>query len=181
MAAGVGNKRRRSAGRSYYARLVGLYPEPYKAQYGSQILQTISDMLDGPVSPVRRSLMHVNLAMDLPVNIVKQQLISIGAKMENSHKDAQKNMLVWASILCAVPYLMFIASILGQQLGYIMHYRTYAPYAVTIEGAFTFGALLIAGNSLQKGVYKKLSAAVVAAAALFLLMNVYGLYAYIAG
>jgi hypothetical protein len=61
-----------------YSRLIKLYPVQYRREYGKQILQTTADMLDNSGRGSGKLLTWSKIALDLPLNIVKQQFQYVG-------------------------------------------------------------------------------------------------------
>jgi len=57
-----------------YSKVIKLFPPKYYKEYGRQILQTTADMLDNAPSSGAKLVIWTKLAIDLPINITKQQL-----------------------------------------------------------------------------------------------------------
>lgn len=57
-----------------YAKLVGLYPESYRRQYGGPMVQTFDDMLGAEPSKAKRALIWARAMIDLPSSALKEHL-----------------------------------------------------------------------------------------------------------
>lgn len=66
-----------------YSHLLRLYPSAYRQRYGQEILQITADMLDDAPNALAKMVIWVHLAIDLPINVARQQLIYTGNIMGN--------------------------------------------------------------------------------------------------
>lgn len=87
-----------------YAAMLHLYPRSYRKAFGDQMLQTTADMLDDSKGKTDRAKMWVAIVANIPGEIVRQRLISIGESMNISKKVIVS--LVWMAI-CAGAVLLF--------------------------------------------------------------------------
>lgn len=88
-----------------YSRLLWLYPAPYRAKYGPEMLQTLADMLDNAPTTRDRSLVRLQAAIDLPVSVIQQDIQYIGGIMANEMpRYVKQNALISALLL--VPFML---------------------------------------------------------------------------
>ncbi len=64
-----------------YSRLLRLYPNAYRERYQTEMLRTLADMLDGAATEPERFRIWVRSAVDLPLSIAQQNLITAGEVM----------------------------------------------------------------------------------------------------
>lgn len=101
-----------------YSKLLSLYPAGYKREYGEQMLQTLADMLDDEQR--RPAAVWVQLAVDFPFSVIKQQASYTGATMTHDMpRFAKRNAAFGAALL-----LPFILALLANGLDTAINSRT---------------------------------------------------------
>lgn len=60
-----------------YTRLLSLYPKTYRQEYGSQLEQTLADMLDDEPSRFGRLYIWSQVALDFPVTVYQQNIMAL--------------------------------------------------------------------------------------------------------
>jgi hypothetical protein len=92
-----------------YSKFLKLYPVAYRKRYEQEMLQTTADMLDDAPSRSTKIAIWSKLAIDLPVNVSKQQLQYAGGIMHNSIPNyVKRNSLISAALL--LPFFGAIAA-----------------------------------------------------------------------
>lgn len=108
-----------------YERLLKLYPPDYQRQYSSQMLQTLSDMLDDSPSRTGRLLIWFRLAIDVPVSIVKVQSGNVGAAF--LHETPK--FILGSSLFSILLLLPFFVALFANSLDVLFfHHRLYASW-----------------------------------------------------
>lgn len=88
-----------------YSKFIKLYPTQYKERYGDEILQTTADMLDDAISRRARLIIWTKLAIDLPMNLAKQQLQYVeGFMLDECPKYIKRNSLIAGVLL--IPFMV---------------------------------------------------------------------------
>jgi hypothetical protein len=92
-----------------YSALLHLYPKPYRERYEEEILQTTADLLDDTTNSGDRFNIWSRIALDLPVNMYRQQLRYVGGVMTNETPNyLKRNSLVSAILL--LPFILALAA-----------------------------------------------------------------------
>lgn len=100
-----------------YARLLRLYPPAYRAAYGTQMLQTLADMLDDSPGATRHAAIWCRLAVDFPASVAQQQIHYVGGIMAHeTPRYIKRNALVGAVLL--VPFML---ALLANSLDTLTH------------------------------------------------------------
>lgn len=87
-----------------YSKVLKLYPKNYQKEYGKQILQTTADMLDNAPGTASKLAVWARIAVDVPINIAKQQLeYSGGSYMSQTPAYIKRNSLI--SCMLLIPFL----------------------------------------------------------------------------
>src|SRR5579864_9154755 len=88
-----------------YNWLLKLYPPAYQKQYHEQMLLTLADMLDDRDN--NKFAVWLRTALDLPLSLVKQNLIYVGDIMAHDTQPyVKRNSLVGAFLI--VPFFLFL-------------------------------------------------------------------------
>lgn len=87
-----------------YRKLLLLYPQAYREQYGDQMLQTLADMLDDAPSPAQKLSVWTRVSIDMPMSVLKQQLTYTGEVMTHEMPAYIKRNAVISALLL-VPFL----------------------------------------------------------------------------
>lgn len=90
-----------------FERSLRLYPKAYREKYGSQIVQTLSDMLDDQPTKAARAKVWARAGMDLTLNLVLQNANSIGDTFMNGTPTYVKRSGLISGILLS-PFLLAI-------------------------------------------------------------------------
>jgi hypothetical protein len=96
-----------------YKHLLSLYPRAYREQFGGQMLQTAEDMLNGATDKQAQQQLWLRLAVDMPINIGRQQLKHLGGNMNNTNQRLMKAVLGVAIAVLAIlafPYLRAVGT-----------------------------------------------------------------------
>jgi hypothetical protein len=103
-----------------YSRLLKLYPMEYRKKYNDQILQTTADMLDDAPSRRTRLVIWTRLAIDLPMNLGRQQFQYVGGFMlKESPMYIKRN-----SLIAGVLLIPFIVALLANGLDRLINNHT---------------------------------------------------------
>ena len=103
-----------------YSKILGLYPNSYKKEYGQQIMQTTADMLDHAKTDRQKIAIWSKVALDLPLNISKQQLQLVGG----TYMKETPNYIKIMGILTGVLVLPFFAAIIANGLDKLLNNHT---------------------------------------------------------
>lgn len=90
-----------------YAKLLRLYPAEYREHYENDLLQTTADMLDHAPGRLERAGIWFQLAIDLPVNITRQQVTYAGGVMMQQTPQYVKHGVVLNALLL-IPFFVLI-------------------------------------------------------------------------
>jgi hypothetical protein len=103
-----------------YSKILGLYPKPYHRKYETEMLQTTADMLDDAPGLSAKLAIWGKIAVDLPVNITKQQLQYIGGIMQHETPQyIKRNSLIANTLL-----LPFFAALIANSLDKVINNHT---------------------------------------------------------
>ncbi len=103
-----------------YSKFLKLYPGAYRKRYEQEMLQTTADMLDDAPSRSTKAAIWLNLAIDLPVNVSKQQLQYIGGIMlKDTPHYIKRN-----SIIATAMFLPFLAALTTNGLDKVINNHT---------------------------------------------------------
>lgn len=103
-----------------YSKLLKLYPNKYQKEYGEQILQTTADMLDNAPNFISKLAIWSHVAIDLPVNIAKQQLqYSGGSIMSQTPTYIKRSSLI--SVILLIP---FFAALIANSIDKVINNHT---------------------------------------------------------
>ena len=92
-----------------YSKLLKLYPKNYRERYEEEILLTTSDMLENSKTFSEKVAIWSSLALDLPLNIARQNFNYIGGTMHNNMPNyVKRNSLISALLL--LPFFIAIAA-----------------------------------------------------------------------
>lgn len=127
-----------------YQKLLYLYPAAYRKAYGEQMLQTLADMLDDTPSQSQKRAIWTRTLLDLPLSVMRQQLIYTGDVMTNdTPKYVKTSALIGAALL--VPFfVLVIAHSLDSNLqqSVFWHYHVLFTFFVLLPGiAFLLAAV----------------------------------------
>ncbi len=103
-----------------YAKLLRLYPAPYRREYEQQILQTTADMLDNPEQSGGRALTWTKISLDLPLNIAKQQVHYVGG----IYMKETPSYVKISGILSGLLLLPFFAALIANGLDKVINNQT---------------------------------------------------------
>jgi hypothetical protein len=103
-----------------YSRLIKLYPVDYRHRYENEILQTTADMLDDSGNDLARLAIWTKLAVDLPVNIFKQQLIYEGGIM----KKEMPSYIRLNGVIAGILLLPFFTALIANGVDKIVNNQT---------------------------------------------------------
>ncbi len=95
-----------------YSKIIRLYPKEYRKEYGEQILQTTADMLDNAPSSAAKLAIWTKVALDLPLNIGKQQFNDKGSLFMKQTPWHVKRVSILSSLLI----LPFFAALMANAL-----------------------------------------------------------------
>lgn len=96
-----------------YAKLVGLYPAPYRKRYGQPMVQTFDDMLEAEPSQAGKLIIWARALIDLPGSILKEHITNgRGIEMSRNVKIA----------LAAIAIVLIVANGVSFWFG-ILHAR----------------------------------------------------------
>lgn len=115
-----------------YRQLLRLYPPDYQANYGHEMLQTLADMLDNAPSGYDRARVRLQVAIDFPVSLARQEIFYLGGIMsEQMPSYMKRNALIGAALL-----IPFVLALLANGLDKAIYNRTleqswlwHAPFA----------------------------------------------------
>ncbi|HSW79845.1 MAG TPA: hypothetical protein VLG47_03645 [Candidatus Saccharimonadales bacterium] len=83
-----------------YSKFLRLYPKKYRDAYGSQMLQTLADMLDNSSSTTERLQIWTRLAIDFPITVAGQNVHYLGGIMTHeTPKYVWRNGLIGGAML----------------------------------------------------------------------------------
>lgn len=102
-----------------YSKIIGLYPTAYRKEYGRQILQTTADMLDNSASAGSRARIWLKVAVDLPLNIAKQQIQYCGVYMKDTPSYIKA-----ASVISGLMLLPFFIALIANGLDKVINNHT---------------------------------------------------------
>jgi len=103
-----------------YSKIIELYPVKYRKEYGQQILQTTADMLDNTQTRSSRALIWLKVAIDLPINITKQQVqYSGGVYMKDT-----PSYIKTSSIISGILLLPFVAALVSNGMDKVVNNHT---------------------------------------------------------
>jgi len=91
-----------------YSKMISLYPASYRKEYGRQILQTTADMLDNSLSSGSKARIWLKVAVDLPLNIAKQQIQYSGVYMKDTPSYIKTTSVI--SGLLLLPFFIALAA-----------------------------------------------------------------------
>jgi hypothetical protein len=92
-----------------YAGLMHLYPAAYRRRYANEMLQTTADMLEASPTRLGRLAVWCRVAIDLPVNIGRQQLNYAGGVMTTTMPGYIKRSGLTAGLLLT-PFFAALAA-----------------------------------------------------------------------
>jgi hypothetical protein len=93
-----------------YESLLSLYPKPYRKRYAQQMVQTLSDMLDDPDNS--KSVVWARACLDLPVSLMKQNVIYVGVTMKNQTPQYVKRNALISTLLIAPFFIVILSRVL---------------------------------------------------------------------
>ena len=94
-----------------YQALLLLYPKAYRHHYGNDMVQTLSDMLDGQDSRLGQAKVWLRVSLDLPVSIVQQNLVTIGGSMHSI-----PHYIKWSGLVGALMLVPFTAAVVANMI-----------------------------------------------------------------
>lgn len=100
-----------------YSKVMKLYPDKYRKEYGQQILQTTADMLDNAPNKASRAAVWTHVAIDLPINITKQQL----QYSESIYMKDTPSYIKTSSIVCGLLLLPFFTALIANGLDKVIN------------------------------------------------------------
>ncbi len=103
-----------------YSQLLKLYPKAYWQRYEQEILQTTTDMLNDANGPLAKAVVWLQLAIDLPINIFRQQLVYLGGSMQHEMPAYVKR----NGLIASVMLLPFFAALGANGLDKIINNHT---------------------------------------------------------
>jgi len=93
-----------------YNKLLSLYPLPYRQHYRTELLQTVSDMLDNAPSRTAKMAVWLRVASDLPLSLSKENLAFIGGIMTNQTPAYVKATAILGGLLTLAFFVIVIAA-----------------------------------------------------------------------
>ena len=88
-----------------YRLLLGLYPKPYREQYGEQMVQTLDDWLHDSESGASKLTIWLRVIGDLPVSVIQEHIVTMeGKTMKETTKNSKTIILVAATLLVATAF-----------------------------------------------------------------------------
>ena len=103
-----------------YSKLLKLYPKNYRERYEEEILLTTSDMLENAKTFSEKVAIWSSLAVDLPLNIARQNFNYIGGTMHNNMPHYVKR----NSLISALLLLPFFTAIIANGLDKLINNST---------------------------------------------------------
>lgn len=95
-----------------YNKLLWLYPKPYRDKYASQMTQTLADMLDDQPGAVARLSVWIRVIFDLPVSILRQNVIYAGNVLSNGTPHyVKRNALISTALILPFFLAVFLKSL----------------------------------------------------------------------
>lgn len=92
-----------------YSQLLRLYPAEYRRRYEHELLQTTADMLDDAPNKLAKLGIWSRLALDLPLNIARQNFEYLGGTMfSHTPSYIKRNSLISGVLL--LPFFLAIAA-----------------------------------------------------------------------
>lgn len=87
-----------------YAKLLYLYPSPYRKRYGEQLLQTVADMVDDAPSTYEKFIAWLRISLDFPITVCKEHFQVIGDFMyaKNNYQINRNTLISGALILLPI-------------------------------------------------------------------------------
>lgn len=98
-----------------------LYPKSYRQKYEEEILLTTADMLDNSKDTKTRLVLWSQLAFDLPVNVVRQNLEYIGSGMQRDMPSYIKR----NSLISGLLLLPFFGAITANMLDRLLNHANF--------------------------------------------------------
>jgi hypothetical protein len=136
-----------------YTKFLTLYPLEYRKHYEQEILQTTADLLNDAPNSLSKIVVWLNVSIDLPFNIFKQQISYAGGSMHTDTPTYVKRNGIIAGLML-VPF--FVALLANGVDKVINNHTLYSSWLwrTPIIGLWVFFlplmALLLAGTSYLK-------------------------------
>jgi hypothetical protein len=103
-----------------YSKILQLYPASYRQRYEKEMLQTTADMLDDAPSTLAKIGIWSRLALDLPLNVLKQQAVYAGGIMQ----DEMPHFVKRNGLISGVMLLPFFAALSANSLDKLINNHT---------------------------------------------------------
>lgn len=119
-----------------YVRLLRLYPQTYRQRYEQEMLQTTADMLDDAATRQQKLAVWARIALDLPMSIMKQQLLYAGGIMQHQMPSYIKRNGIIASILLVPFFASLMANGVDRALNHQDLYGTWFWHSWVLASFF---------------------------------------------
>lgn len=103
-----------------YSRCLRLYPAEYRKRYEQELLQTTADMLDDAPSRITRIGIWSRVLVDLPLNVLKQQVSYAGGVMH----DEMPHFVKRNGLIAGIMLLPFFTALCANGLDKVLNNHT---------------------------------------------------------